>query len=77
MTLIEQIKEIATRWFNEPFSKQPIPRVVNALAIEAFRRTMHPNMNGWKQAEDCQAIYIALTHIDVGNLTEEIEAFLL
>lgn len=77
MTLIEQIRDIGTRWFNSPFAELPIPRVVNALAVEAFRRKMdkEPGPRGWKFGEDCQAIYIALTYLDKTGLDETIPGF--
>lgn len=82
MTLIEQIRDISTRWFNTPFAELPINRVVNALGLEAFRRKMQHEdtpciLAGWKFNEDCQAIYLALTYLDKTGLTNDIPAFLL
>lgn len=63
MTLKDQIISIATAWFNSEFAKMPIPRIIYALCVEAFRRGMEW---GDLSADENLVIYEAMKLIDAG-----------
>ncbi len=67
MTLIEQLRDIATKWFNPHFAKRNIPEIANALAVEAFRS--YPDS---AYAVEHRIIRKALTLIDDSALSLDI-----
>lgn len=76
MTLREQIKEISNLWFNPIFAdKVSMTTLVNALAVEAFKRLMEStDPEGFTWFVPCRAIHKALKLMNSGTWPEDVEA---